>query len=44
LGTCSLAPVMMIDNEYFGKMTPDRVEQVLSKYRDTASVTAEASN
>ncbi|MHB1457256.1 MAG: NADH-quinone oxidoreductase subunit NuoE family protein [Armatimonadota bacterium] len=32
LGTCFLAPVMMIDNEYFGELTPERVEKVLSNY------------
>ena len=29
LGTCFLAPVMMIDDQYYGKLTPRRVETVL---------------
>jgi len=33
LGTCFLAPVIMIDNDYFGKLTPDRVEKILNSYR-----------
>jgi len=33
LGTCFLAPVMMIDEQYFGKLTPRRVEAVLKHYR-----------
>ncbi|HUS93506.1 MAG TPA: NADH-quinone oxidoreductase subunit NuoE [Phycisphaerae bacterium] len=33
LGTCFLAPAMMIDGQYYGKLTPRRVEQVLSSYR-----------
>ena len=33
LGTCFLAPAMMIDNQYFGKLTPRRVESILSSYR-----------
>jgi len=33
LGTCFLAPVMMIDNQYFGRLTPRRVESVLNSYR-----------
>ena len=33
LGTCFLAPTMMIDNQYFGKLTPQRVESVLKSYR-----------
>ena len=32
LGTCFLAPVMMIDSEYFGKLTPQRIESVLANY------------
>jgi len=33
LGTCFLAPVMMIDNLYFGKLTPRRVQSTLQSYR-----------
>ncbi len=33
LGTCFLAPAMMIDNQYFGKLTPQRVESILKSYR-----------
>lgn len=33
LGTCFLAPAMMIDNLYFGKLTPRRVQSVLRSYR-----------
>jgi len=33
LGTCFLAPVMMIDNEYFGNLTPRKVESILRRYR-----------
>jgi len=32
LGTCALAPVMVIDGEYHGGMTPERVEAVLDEY------------
>ena len=32
LGTCFLAPVMMIDNQYFGELTPDSVEKILTNY------------
>ncbi|MDY6914223.1 MAG: NADH-quinone oxidoreductase subunit NuoE [Planctomycetota bacterium] len=37
LGTCFLAPVMMIDNQYFGNLTPQRVQSVLDSYRTTES-------
>lgn len=33
LGTCFLAPVVMVNQDYFGKLTPDRVEQVINQYR-----------
>jgi len=33
LGTCFLAPVIMVNKDYFGKLTPDRVEQIINQYR-----------
>ena len=33
LGTCFLAPVMMIDDQYYGKLTPQRAETILKDYR-----------
>jgi NADH-quinone oxidoreductase subunit E len=36
LGTCFLAPAMMIDGEYYGRLTPQRVERILSGYRTRA--------
>ena len=32
IGTCFLAPVMMINRDYFGKLTPDRVEKILNQF------------
>ena len=34
LGTCFLAPVMMIDDQYFGQLTSQRVETILINYGD----------
>lgn len=34
LGTCFLAPVIMIDENYFGKLTPQRVQNVIQNYPD----------
>ena len=34
LGTCFLAPVIMIDEEYFGKLTVQKVQTILEKYPD----------
>jgi NADH-quinone oxidoreductase subunit E len=36
LGTCFLAPVMMIDSQYFGKLTPRRVRTILENYGKNA--------
>ena len=34
LGTCGLAPVVMIDEDVHGGVTPDQVRVLLDKYRD----------
>ncbi len=31
LGTCALAPVLVIDDKYYGKMTPKKIEKVLGQ-------------
>jgi len=36
VGTCFLAPVMMIDEDYYGKLTPKKGVDVLKKYRPKA--------
>ena len=33
LGACGLAPVMMIGEEVFGRLTPDLVPGILDKFR-----------
>ncbi|MHC9542653.1 MAG: NADH-quinone oxidoreductase subunit NuoE [Vulcanimicrobiota bacterium] len=33
LGCCSLAPVMTIDNETYGRLNPSKIEKILEKYR-----------
>jgi len=33
LGACGLAPVMMINDEVYGRLTPDVVPGILDKYR-----------
>jgi NADH-quinone oxidoreductase E subunit len=32
LGTCFLAPVMMVNHNYYGKLTPGKVEPILKQY------------
>ena len=34
IGACGLAPVMTIDGEVYGRLTPDKVDAVLKKYMD----------
>jgi NADH-quinone oxidoreductase subunit E len=33
LGTCFLAPVVMVDHDYYGNMTSDQVNKILKQYR-----------
>lgn len=33
LGCCSLAPVMTVDNETYGRLNPSKIEKILGKYR-----------
>jgi NADH-quinone oxidoreductase subunit E len=33
LGCCSLSPVVMINNETYGRLTPKKVQQLLKEYR-----------
>jgi len=32
LGTCFLAPVIMIDNDYYGHLTADKIKDILENY------------
>lgn len=38
LGCCSLAPVMMINEDTFGRLTPDKVRRILKDYKGKAGV------
>ncbi len=33
MGACSLAPVISINGEYFEKVNPDRIKQIIEEYR-----------
>jgi NADH-quinone oxidoreductase subunit E len=35
LGCCSLAPTIMIDNETFGRLTPDNVRKVIKEFQES---------
>ena len=32
LGTCFLGPVMMVDNDYYGHLAPNKVRDILERY------------
>lgn len=34
LGCCGLAPVIMIDGDVYGRMEPDKVPDILAKYKE----------
>lgn len=34
LGACGLAPVIMVDNDAHGRLTPDKVANILNNYRE----------
>ena len=34
VGACGLAPVVMVNDDVYGRLTPDDIEKVLEKYRD----------
>ena len=36
LGSCALAPVMVVDETYYGKMTLEKLPSILSEYRKEA--------
>ena len=36
IGCCGLAPVMMIGNEVFGKLTPEKVPEIIADFRNRA--------
>ncbi len=33
LGACGLAPVMMINDEVYGRLTPEQIPEIIEKYR-----------
>lgn len=33
IGACGLAPVMMINDDVYGQLTPDKVPEILAKYQ-----------
>lgn len=42
IGACAVGPVMMIDDDIYGNLTPQKVDEILARYRDTAAQGGEA--
>ncbi len=38
VGCCGLAPVMSVNDEIYGKITPDDVERIVKKYKDAENL------
>jgi NADH-quinone oxidoreductase subunit E len=36
LGTCALAPVLVVDETYHEKVTPDKLRRILDQHREAA--------
>ena len=34
LGACALAPVMAIDAQYYGQVTPEKIKEILEQYKE----------
>ena len=34
LGLCAVGPVMMVDDDVYGNLTPEKIPEILAKYRD----------
>ncbi len=37
LGSCALAPVMVVDGTYYGKVTMEKLPEIINSYREEAS-------
>lgn len=35
LGSCAIAPVMVVNDKYYGKVTPNMISEILNEYGDT---------
>ncbi len=35
IGACAVGPVMMVDEEIYGNLTPDKVREIIARYRET---------
>lgn len=44
IGACSIAPVININNEYYGRLTIQEIPKIIKKYRNMAKIDEENKN
>lgn len=37
VGSCAMGPVLMVNDKIYGKMTPDKVEEIVNRYQEADS-------
>ena len=38
IGTCALAPATMVDKDYYGEVTPGKIDNILSSYANASGL------
>ena len=38
IGACAVGPVMMVDEDIYGNLTPEKVTEIIARYRQEASL------
>jgi len=41
LGSCALAPVLLVDEDYYGKLTPEKIAGIVQRYAEGGQVEAQ---
>ena len=41
IGACSVGPVMLVDENIYGNLTPDKVKTLIARYREADEVTSQ---
>ncbi|HPF30003.1 MAG TPA: NAD(P)H-dependent oxidoreductase subunit E, partial [Lachnospiraceae bacterium] len=38
VGACGLAPVLLVNDDVYGRLTPDEIPAIIAKYKEEANV------
>jgi NADH:ubiquinone oxidoreductase subunit E len=41
IGACAVGPVMMVDDDIYGNLTPDKAREIIARYREADAATAQ---